>query len=621
MLAFYIDGTEAKTLKLVKEIPYSFNILSPTHPFHISTDPIGGSTAGMVSSGQSGAPSDNGTVVFTPTNSSPSTLYYDCSNHQYMGAPVSVVDGYCTEDLSGLHSGKYSVIVRDANGCEANATFTVNEEGEPATIDAIQNLFCYGATDGSVSILTSGSNPPYTLSGSGPVFSVIVEVKNHSHPQYGQGSRPDGFTIDGVQGRESTLVRGITYAFSVFAPSHEFFISTSDVGGPLNTASVVTDGVTNNFVAVGTLFFTPNALHPNLLYYQCGIHDYMGWKLNIVDGISDLNVNNLVAGDYSLVATDASGCPSPPITFTIQQPAPTIFYYDGDSDGFGIETESTLACSAPLGFSDVAGDCDDFDSGITGIISYSDVDGDGFGDPLTRIGTCTLPVGNVLDGSDCNDQDAAINPGASEVCNGIDDNCDGLVDNGIVCQLTVNVKIMIQGYFDGVNLMRAVSDPLAFPGTSDTITVQLASSLPPYDIMYASQNAVSLSGIGAFTFPPEVSGGDFYIVIKHRSSLEIWSAISYTISDNFTFDCQMDPAQVLGSNLADLGNGFYGMWSGDVNQDGLIDENDFVSVETDLPLFSQGYLSQDLDGNQIIESADYSLIENNSAFGLSVIHP
>jgi N-acetylneuraminic acid mutarotase len=65
-----------------------------------------------------------------------------------------------------------------------------------------------------------------------------------------------------------------------------------------------------------------------------------------------------------------------------------------------------------------------------GRLFYRDSDGDGFGDPAVSKSSCdgAAPAGYVIDYTDCNDAVRSAHPGAAEVGNGIDDDCDGLVD-------------------------------------------------------------------------------------------------------------------------------------------------------------------------------------------------
>jgi hypothetical protein len=83
---------------------------------------------------------------------------------------------------------------------------------------------------------------------------------------------------------------------------------------------------------------------------------------------------------------------------------------------------------APESCNGVDDDCDGvIDDGVTGTF-YLDADGDGFGDATHPVAACFAPVGYVANGTDCNDSNAAVHPGATEVFNTIDDNCDGRTD-------------------------------------------------------------------------------------------------------------------------------------------------------------------------------------------------
>ncbi|MFZ5475315.1 MAG: putative metal-binding motif-containing protein [Myxococcota bacterium] len=77
-------------------------------------------------------------------------------------------------------------------------------------------------------------------------------------------------------------------------------------------------------------------------------------------------------------------------------------------------------------------DCDGtVDEGVT-VTSFADADGDGFGDPSSSVEACEVPAGYVPAASDCDDADAGVYPGAPERCDGRDEDCDGVVDEGCV---------------------------------------------------------------------------------------------------------------------------------------------------------------------------------------------
>lgn len=125
------------------------------------------------------------------------------------------------------------------------------------------------------------------------------------------------------------------------------------------------------------------------------------------------------------------------------------YYRDADGDTYGDPGDSVTDTSQPEGCVANAGDCDDTNGNINpgatetcngvdddcdgnideGCVTYyQDSDGDTYGNPAVSQVATSQPAGYVTGSSDCDDTDANVNPGATETCNGVDDNCDGNVD-------------------------------------------------------------------------------------------------------------------------------------------------------------------------------------------------
>ena len=76
-------------------------------------------------------------------------------------------------------------------------------------------------------------------------------------------------------------------------------------------------------------------------------------------------------------------------------------------------------------------DCDgNIDNGFALNTFYTDQDGDQYGDSNSPVLACVQGPGMVVNGGDCDDNNALVHPGLVEICNGIDDDCDGIVDDG-----------------------------------------------------------------------------------------------------------------------------------------------------------------------------------------------
>ncbi len=190
----------------------------------------------------------------------------------------------------------------------------------------------------------------------------------------------------------------------------------------------------------------------------------------------------LTPGTYNVVLKVFNIAAICEVTFTVVVDPATgvipIWFKDIDDDGYSDGTTEEN-CTQPTGYKlegDLVGpetDCDDNDPlERPGQEWYPDTDDDGYGEsPLTLVVQCERPTGHKVAAeltaidTDCDDDDDDVNPGETEVCNGIDDNCDGNVDEGLSGEtFTGNVTFATQADLDEWPACYAIID--------GTVTIQ-----------------------------------------------------------------------------------------------------------------------------------------------------
>jgi hypothetical protein len=143
---------------------------------------------------------------------------------------------------------------------------------------------------------------------------------------------------------------------------------------------------------------------------------------------------------------------------------------DEDGDGFGsdVDCDDTNAAIFPGATEKCDGldnDCDgevDGEYAVGGTIQYVDADLDGFGGSAGAVVSCDAVEGFAAASGDCNDADAAVFPGADELCNDVDDNCNGQVDDNATDAGTYYADLDGDGYGATSNSVTACEMPAGY---------------------------------------------------------------------------------------------------------------------------------------------------------------
>ncbi len=238
--------------------------------------------------------------------------------------------------ISDLTAGSYELVVTDSNGCTETTTIEINEP-EPYTVTLTPalapggqlNIACTGDATGSITAIIEGGTPDYTIEWTGP---GITNPNALNQVDLVAGTYT--ITITDALGCE------IDETVELLEPEEELTVvpevSLYPSGLPISCFGAC-DGFINLEVNGGIAPYT------------------FLWELN--DGTGEFattqNVEELCAGEYEVLVTDANGC-DVLLTFTLDEPDP-ITINGTLSDFNGFNTSCSDACDASLSFAPEGG--------------------------------------------------------------------------------------------------------------------------------------------------------------------------------------------------------------------------------------------------------------------------
>ena len=161
----------------------------------------------------------------------------------------------------------------------------------------------------------------------------------------------------------------------------------------------------------------------------------------------------------------------------------------------------------------------------------------------------------------------------------------------------------------------------------DTVSVQLRSENSPFTVLDSARGLLSSSGTASLIFNNVADDQTYYVVLKHRNSIETWSNSPQgpfrilTSQSNYSFTFSASAA--FGNNLKQVDSTpfTFAIYGGDIDQDGIIDGSDLSLITNDAFNFTTGYVLTDLNGDQFVDGSDATIALNNAFDFVGVIRP
>jgi hypothetical protein len=204
------------------------------------------------------------------------------------------------------------------------------------------------------------------------------------------------------------------------------------------------------------------------------------------------------------------------------------------------------------------------------------------------------------------------------------------------CSGNLTLNVILDGYYQYgstpasmvaaryLNLVEAGSLTPGAVTDVDLITVQLRSATNTETIVHTATPMLQKNGSALCVFPASAVGGSYYVVVDHKGSNPLWSAnpVTLTSSATYNFANNLENAYSDGdlsiSPMHTIVSGLYGIWLGELNEDGYLDATDYSNLEMDI--YASGYqglylLDGDFNGDTYVDASDFAVFDSNSNYG------
>ncbi|MBK9227381.1 MAG: FG-GAP repeat protein [Ignavibacteria bacterium] len=343
--------------------------------------------------------------------------------------------------------------------------------------------------------------------------------------------------------------------------------------------------------------------------YGYNIDDHFGYSVSCAGDVNGDNYSDVIVGAYG---NDNSGTDAGAafIFFggaSMNGASDVVMFGAMSGDFLGVSVSSAGRINNDINDDVIIGACYNDAGGVNSGRAYVFYGGYSMDDKRDLVLTGKTPNGNfgwsVAGPCDLNSD------GKSDLIIGGFNNGKAMLymNSDPVEHLIVTVKIAQEGFYDA---------GLQKLNMSDTVTLSLRNSYFPFSQVEdckAVINKVTMEGRFYFKSAAESS---YYLKVKHRNSIETWSATPLTLTrrKNVNYDFTDEAFKSYGSNAKIVGSTplVYGIYSGDVNNDGAIDATDASLIDNDAMNFVTGYTLTDVTGDYFVDAVDYLIADNNA---------